>query len=1037
MSKGRVSAVEITNLPYARGRAALVSLSTQILDIARSRVSEVALIANYQVVLPIPSITVMLTKKNTGTLLTASSSATTADEWAWSIDGSGQVGSLGNTVEILSPASLSETTRTFSVSYRVGLTWSDASFATITVPKHRYWVGFEGDLVPTLPTRAVPPVVSTRSRGRVAQVTLASNAPINPVDPITLEPATGVPSQGLFFELPTSQQIADSTTPNRMILAHYYGPQPGAFSNASSDYFETGYLPVNGEGGIHAAYGGLMRDRPMLGAPFATTPVSWQRNMQGKEITAAKQAGIDGFFVNIMGSSGDNWDRYIWMAQEASANYPGFKVVPMVDATTTMALSESVDVCADRVNQFLSMNSAWRLSDGRYVAASFKMEGAANRSSDPKGPDYWLAVSARIQALYGKSVAWVGAYNNINLAVNYASVQYAAGQWGPGADPGIYNKLTNYGSAIKGRGEKFLFGLWAQDVRPRSDLFDEARNSEALRAGFDAAIRQDADIIQLCTWSDHTEGSMFRPTVKQGYSKLDIAAYRIVKWKTGKYPRILRDALYLTYRNQMLNATITGGQTRVMAQWARTNRSETRESVEVLTYFTAPANVTLNVGISTYSYVAPAGEYAYLAPLEPGEVSATAVRSSTQIAKINAPIVIKSTTVNQDREYVWFSSIRGTSGQYDPTPGSPQPTGYSPELVDLTPSGDTPTFTYAALSSGAATTIAGSAGWQREKRVGMAETAVGGAQSSTATLDLTGSTRFRYPGILKADGAAANAGQYVTTPLKTGGGAQNAYMLMNVDFITPVTDTIQFRLLAPVTNPRFGLVLVNGRRVQATPVIATATAGAGYSATLTFPTAAKRRIKIYGLNHNLGQFGGIATGAGAITKPTSTIQRRVVILGDSFANGSTGVSALETFCWDVARGMNSDDIVQVGIGGTGFVNDGGDANGRFINRVPDVLALKPDVLLIVGGANDSNDSNLSSRIAELLDATASVAERWVISNSSHSTGKVTIKNAVELAGVPFIDMSDYKSYIALSDGTHPTWQGHRDFATTVLSRMDL
>jgi hypothetical protein len=152
-----------------------------------------------------------------------------------------------------------------------------------------------------------------------------------------------------------------------------------------------------------------------------------------------------------------------------------------------------------------------------------------------------------------------------------------------------------------------------------------------------------------------------------------VAAWRIAKWQAGKSPRILRDALYVVHRNQMLGATITGGQTQLMSHWARSNRSALRESVEVLTYFTAAAVVTVKVGSHTYTYTAPAGEFQYLAPLEPGEVSVKAVRSSVEIARVNSPVVVKATTVNQDREYCWFSSLRGTAGQYDPTPGSPSP----------------------------------------------------------------------------------------------------------------------------------------------------------------------------------------------------------------------------------------------------------------------------------------------------------------------------------------------------------------------------
>ena len=58
----------------------------------------------------------------------------------------------------------------------------------------------------------------------------------------------------------------------------------------------------------------------------------------------------------------------------------------------------------------------------------------------------------------------------------------------------------------------------------------------------------------------------------------------------------------------------------------------------------------------------------------------------------------------------------------------------------------------------------------REKRVGVAETAAGASQTSTAALDLNGSTRYRYPGVPSAIGFPSNPGQYAATDLQPGGG---------------------------------------------------------------------------------------------------------------------------------------------------------------------------------------------------------------------------------------------------------------------------
>ena len=508
----------------------------------------------------------------------------------------------------------------------------------------------------------VTPPGSASIFGRVYWAGLG-NVPPAPADPNELTPATGVPSPGLFFELPTAQQVI---YPDRKVLAHYFAPYPITLDNQTpaSDYYARNYLAVNGESGAHAAYGGLLRDRPRTAAPYPTTAPGYLRAYMGEEIRNAKQAGIDGFFMNIMGSSGQNWDRYVALSDEASANHPGFLCVPMIDANGGIS-SESTATVAARINTMLSKSCRWRLDDGRYVVASFKAEG--------KALAWWQEVLGLVKTTHGKDTAFIGVYNNINQAVNYAAVQYGSGQWGPGADPQIINLMTDYGKTIKGRGEKFLYPVWAQDVRYKGQNFDEARNTEALRASWARAINTNADIVQLCTWSDYSEASQFNPSAARGFVTQDLSAWYIAQWKTGKKPRVLRDVMYVSHRNQMLNATITGGQTSLNTHWVRGNRSALRESVEILTFLTEPATVTVKIGSSTYTYSAVAGMQAQLYPMAPGEVSVKAVRSGAEVARVNSPYVIKSTTVNMDRAYFMAGSIRGTSGQYDPTPGSPAP----------------------------------------------------------------------------------------------------------------------------------------------------------------------------------------------------------------------------------------------------------------------------------------------------------------------------------------------------------------------------
>ena len=469
---------------------------------------------------------------------------------------------------------------------------------------------------------------------------------------------TDTPSEGLFFKLPDNLAAAS----DKKVFAHFFGPYPIVIDNVdpSNDYYVRNYLSVGGESGAHAAYGGLLRDRPISNWPYDAPFISTQMH---DDIQHAKQAGIDGFFVNIMGSSGGNWDRYVALADVAAANYPGFYVVPMVDANGSMAANDSTTTVAARINTFLSKTSAYQLLDGRYAVGSFKTES--------KALAWWQEVFGLVQANHGKQVAFISVFNNISQAPSYAAVQYATGSWGPGADPGVQASYTDSATPTRARGEKVLTPVWVQDSRPNAGWFDEARNTAALCAAWDRAISDNADIVQLCTWNDYSEGSQYQPSVMRGHVAADISAYYITRWKTGAFPAILRDAMYVSHRNQMASATITGGQTTLMTKRTGATRSAFREHVEILTFLVAPATVSVKVGGSTYSYTAPAGMYTQTYPMEAGEVSAKAVRNASEIARVNSPVVIKTTATNQDRQYALFSSIRGTTKQFDPTPNSP------------------------------------------------------------------------------------------------------------------------------------------------------------------------------------------------------------------------------------------------------------------------------------------------------------------------------------------------------------------------------
>lgn len=211
-----------------------------------------------------------------------------------------------------------------------------------------------------------------------------------------------------------------------------------------------------------------------------------------------------------------------------------------------------------------------------------------------------------------------------------------------------------------------------QNVRTNSrnsynPVADESIGFASLREHWLKAIRENWEWTQLVTWNDYSEGGEFYVSAAHGYCNLDLSCYYMHRLKTGSYPTILRDAMYIAHRNQFWDSTITGPQTKFFEQWNRgSNISAKSDKVEILTFLTASASVTVNIGSNTYTYTAPAGMNIQYYPLAYGQVKATAKRGSQTIAAITSPVNVMQYPDKDDMQYYKFSSIRGTAGQFDP-----------------------------------------------------------------------------------------------------------------------------------------------------------------------------------------------------------------------------------------------------------------------------------------------------------------------------------------------------------------------------------
>jgi hypothetical protein len=460
------------------------------------------------------------------------------------------------------------------------------------------------------------------------------------------------PASALFFR-------RSGAASAKKVFPHYFGQLPRSLDNGGSpDYYDRSLLRVAGEGGKHASYGGYLRDRPLprpsISGDYLLEDAKW-------EIRTAQAMGADGFFVNITSIAGTTWNRYLKLVDAAVQLGTGFVIIPMIDTNGSVRNATPVEI-ATALSYFAGKPSTY-LEDGRMLISCFKCEGFS--------VDRWQAIFAAVTALTNVPVSFAGILlgPGQTAIAKYAPIADYLGNWSIGADPAMLRCSTNTAGRAaewaRAAGCGWIGTSHTQiNVPYTSHYFDEAANSEALRESWRKIFRQQADHVQCVTWCDFSEGGQLTPSVAKGWSQYAITAYYIERYKTGTFPAITKDVLFLSHRNQPLTgATYQSGQTELMTQAQRSAMTPLRDRVEALTYLTAPATVRVRIGSSSYTYDAPAGEYAKTFPNALGTVSGSFSRNGIVKGSVTSPFRVTANPVSQDRQYFFVSSLHGTTMQ--------------------------------------------------------------------------------------------------------------------------------------------------------------------------------------------------------------------------------------------------------------------------------------------------------------------------------------------------------------------------------------
>lgn len=430
-----------------------------------------------------------------------------------------------------------------------------------------------------------------------------------------------------------------SSPSDKKVLAVYFPPFPLSLDNkpTESDYYTRNYLSVQGESGMHAEYGGLLRDRPI---PIGKSDsASWQVDNLRTEIRQAKAAGIDGFFVNIMGVSGLNWTTTVNLF--AAAEKESFHIVPMIDGTTSISRLTPAQVASALAPLFKSPAALKTGAD--YLLSSFKAEGP--------GAAWFKEIINLLETKHGVQISFQAAFlsaSDANMAA-FAPFSDSFGNWGE-RNPRTIGNLPNYDDQAEEYGKDWMEPVAPQDMRPRLGAYAEAGNTEALRAGWEKAIRDGAEYVQMVTWNDYSESTQFAPSVAHGSAFLEISRYYADWYHTGTAPKITRDQLYLTHRVQFADAVPAVKHTPIKPTLSG-SANDVRDTAEALVFLTAPATVEITVGGVKSTFEAPAGVSAFTAPLQLGSVQAKIIRAGTVVETADSPYKVVATPEVQDLQY--------------------------------------------------------------------------------------------------------------------------------------------------------------------------------------------------------------------------------------------------------------------------------------------------------------------------------------------------------------------------------------------------
>ncbi len=239
-------------------------------------------------------------------------------------------------------------------------------------------------------------------------------------------------------------------------------------------------------------------------------------------------------------------------------------------------------------------------------------------------------------------------------------------------------------------------------------------------------------------------------------------------------------------------------------------------------------------------------------------------------------------------------------------------------------------------------------------------------------------------------------------------------------------------------------------------------------ASLRMPGGARGRsrawlltIVLFLIVGNLVVLRALASGERTVTSELSTRNHslpvgfprlRAVFVGDSFSYAATASSQSWSRMLSDRLGWEE---VNLGRGGTGYATSSTAGCGKrycpsYVEMVAEVVKVRPEIVIVSGGANDAGKSNLRSSVNEFFRALRkslpsariiAVSPFWRASPYPEWLRELgqTVKAASQANNGQYLDIGhpfEGEPRFLAKDGIHPSVDGHVELARVVLSALE-